>query len=92
MQEKTAVIYARVSSVGDRQSTERQVKDLSAYALYMGYKVEHVFEEHISGAKKNDERPVLCEAIQFCKDNRIGVLLVSELSRLGRNAFKYKKH
>lgn len=88
MQEKTAVIYARVSSISDRQSTERQVKDLSAYALYMGYKVEHVFEEHISGAKKNDERPVLCEAIQFCKDNCIGVLLVSELSRLGRNAFE----
>ncbi len=30
----------------------------------------------------------LCEAIQFCKDNCICVLLVSELSRLGRNAFE----
>ena len=28
----TGVIYARVSSIGDRQSTERQVKDLSEYA------------------------------------------------------------
>ena len=27
----TGVIYARVSSIGDRQSTERQVKDLSEY-------------------------------------------------------------
>ena len=50
--------------------------------------VRKVFEEHISGAKKNDERPVLCEAIKYCKDNRIDVLLVSELSRLGRNAFE----
>ena len=30
----TGVIYTRVSSIGDRQSTERQVKDLSEYAKY----------------------------------------------------------
>lgn len=84
----TGVIYARVSSIGDRQSTERQVKDLSEYAKYKGIEVCKVFEEHISGAKKNDERPVLCEAMEYCKANRIGILLVSELSRLGRNAFE----
>ena len=84
----TGVIYARVSSIGDRQSTERQVKDLSEYAKYKGIEVCKVFEEHISGAKKNDERPVLCEAMEFCKEKRISILLVSELSRLGRNAFE----
>ena len=88
MRTKTAVIYARVSSIGDRQSTDRQVKDLSDYAVYQKMEVRKVFEEHISGAKKNDERPVLCEAIKYCKDNHIDVLLVSELSRLGRNAFE----
>ena len=85
---KKAVIYARVSSVGDRQSTDRQVRDLTDYAVYQKMEVRKVFEEHISGAKKNDERPVLCEAIRYCKDNSIDVLLVSELSRLGRNAFE----
>ena len=84
----TGVIYARVSSIGERQSTERQVKDLSEYAKYKGIEVCKVFEEHISGAKKNDERPLLCEAMEYCKANRIGILLVSELSRLGRNAFE----
>ena len=84
----TGVIYARVSSIGDRQSTERQVKDLSEYAKYKGIEVCKVFEEHISGAKKNDGRTVLCEAMEYCKANRIGILLVSELSRLGRNAFE----
>jgi DNA invertase Pin-like site-specific DNA recombinase len=84
----TAVIYARVSSTGDRQSTGRQVADLTDYAIYKGMEVVKVFEEHISGAKKNDERPVLCSAMQFCKDNHISTLLVSELSRLGRNAFE----
>ena len=85
---KKAVIYARVSSVGDRQSTDRQVRDLTDYAVYQKIDVRKIFEEHISGAKKNDERPVLCEAIRYCKDNCIDVLLVSELSRLGRNAFE----
>lgn len=88
MRTKTVVIYARVSSIGDRQSTDRQVKDLTNYAVYQKMEVRKVFEEHISGAKKNDERPVLCEAIKYCKENRIDVLLVSELSRLGRNAFE----
>ena len=31
---------------------------------------------------------MLCEAMEYCKANRIGILLVSELSRLGRNAFE----
>ncbi|MEE1386178.1 MAG: DNA resolvase, partial [Prevotella sp.] len=26
--------------------------------------------------------------MEYCKTNRIGILLVSELSRLGRNAFE----
>ncbi len=56
----TTVIYARVSSIGDRQSTERQVKDLSDYVAYKGLEVRKVFEEHISGAKRNEDRPVLC--------------------------------
>ena len=88
MGNKTAVIYARVSSAGERQSTERQVKDLSDYALYKQMDVRKVFEEHISGAKKNEERPVLCEAIDYCKEHRISTILVSELSRMGRNAFE----
>lgn len=80
-----AVIYARVSSVGDRQNTHRQVADLSDFATRNGLAVEKVFEEHISGAKKNSERPVLCECLDYCFGNGIHTLLISELSRLGRN-------
>lgn len=80
-----AVIYARVSSVGDRQNTHRQVADLSEYATCNGLAVEKVFEEHISGAKKNSERPVLCECLDYCIGNGVHILLISELSRLGRN-------
>ena len=85
---QTSVIYARVSSVGDRQSTERQIVDLREYADYAKLEVKKVFEEHISGAKKNDEREGLTNAIAYCKSNKIHTLLVSELSRVGRNAFE----
>ena len=81
----TAVIYARVSSVGDRQSTERQVADLVDYSTKNGLSVEQVFEEHISGATKNEDRAILCECLKFCVTNKIDTLLISELSRLGRN-------
>lgn len=80
-----AVIYARVSSVGDRQSTERQVHDLKRYAEGNGYEVVKVYEEHISGAKKNVERPVLSDCLKDCESMGIACILVSELSRLGRN-------
>ncbi|MDM8250566.1 recombinase family protein [Phocaeicola barnesiae] len=83
-----AVIYARVSSTTDRQNTERQIADLTKYAEYKGMEISKVFEEKISGAKKNSERPVFVEAINFCKTNKVDILLVSELSRLGRNAFE----
>ena len=81
---KKAVIYARVSSVGDRQSTERQVADLVDYSAKDGLLVERVFEEHISGAKRNDERAVLKECIDYAITNRVDVVLFSELSRCGR--------
>jgi predicted site-specific integrase-resolvase len=66
-----AVIYARVSSVGERQSTTRQVADLSTYAAANSLAVDKVFEEHISGAKANKERPVLNE----CKLPLFGSLM-----------------
>lgn len=80
-----AVIYARVSSTNDRQSTDRQVIDLKNYAGSNGMEVANTFEEHISGAKKNEERPILCECLDYCFTNHVDTLLISELSRLGRN-------
>ena len=83
-----AVIYARVSSAGDRQSTARQVEDLTAYANGMGYEVVRVFEEKISGARKNRDRLVLQECIAFAREESVGVVLATELSRIGRNAYE----
>ena len=84
---KTAVIYARVSSAGaveSRQSTERQVIDLTDYAAKNSMTICKTFEEHISGAKRNEERAVLSECIEYAISNSIDVVLFSELSRCGR--------
>ena len=86
---KTAVIYSRTSSCGyqqNRQDTSRQVADLIAYADYAQFEVRKVYEEHVSGASK--QKPTLVEAIDYCKREHINILLVSELSRVGRNAFE----
>lgn len=80
---KTAVIYARVSSTGDRQTTERQVADLKRYIDLNEMELIKVYEEKMSGAKEN--RPVLTECVEFCVSNRIHTLCVSEISRLGRS-------
>lgn len=85
---KTAVIYARVSSITDRQSTERQVNDLKKYAEFAELQITNIFEEKVSGAKRNEERPVLTECLDFCIANKVDILLTSELSRLGRNSFE----
>ena len=80
---KKAVIYARVSSAGDRQDTARQVAELTAYAETAGMDVVRTFEEKASGAK--DDREVLTDCIKFLRQGGASVLLLSELSRLGRN-------
>lgn len=79
---RKAVIYARVSSTTDRQSTSRQVEDLTLYAVKNDYEIVKVFEEKASGVK--DDRPVLAECVKYCLDGKAGNLFVSEISRLGR--------
>ena len=83
-----AVIYARVSSVSDRQDTARQIQDLTRYANAQEIEVVSIFEEHISGAKKNEERQVLTDCLEYCTANSVNYLLLSELSRLGRSTLQ----
>ena len=85
------VIYARVSSAGDRQSTERQIEDLTRYAEEKGLEVVRIFQEHVSGAKSNREREVLAECLEFCRAEHPGTLMVTELSRLGRSTVEVLK-
>ncbi len=88
---KKAVIYARVSSVNDRQNTQRQVEDLTRFANKNGYDLVGTYQEHVSGAAKNENRMVLMECLDYCVSNKVDFLLLSELSRLGRSTLQVLK-
>ena len=80
-----AVIYSRVSSESERQDTQRQTTELKQYASRMGYNIVEVYEEKVSGFKKNELRPIFSKMLEDIKTNEIDKVLVWELSRIGRS-------
>ncbi|MDH6311177.1 DNA invertase Pin-like site-specific DNA recombinase [Dysgonomonas sp. PFB1-18] len=85
---KRVVIYARVSSTNGTQDYQRQINDLTAFARQNNFEIAKAFAEQVSGTKKNSERPVLMEMIEFVNTNNIDKVLVTELSRLGRDTLQ----
>lgn len=83
------VIFSRVST--NSQDYARQTNELKEYAGIMNWNVIGIFEEKISGAKKNEERPILSDMIQFIKSNQVDKVLCWELSRIGRNTIEVLK-
>jgi len=82
------VIYSRVSSESERQDTERQTEELKEYANRMGYNIYEIYEEKVSGFKKNDQRPVFSKMLEEAKNGKIDKILVWELSRIGRSVLQ----
>ena len=83
-----AVIYSRVSSEGNRQDTERQTNELKEYANKMGYELIGVYEEKVSGFKKNEDRPIFSKMLEEIEKGTIDKILVWELSRIGRSVIQ----
>jgi DNA invertase Pin-like site-specific DNA recombinase len=83
-----AVIYSRVSSEGNRQDTERQTNELKEYANKMGYELVGVYEEKVSGFKKNEDRPIFSRMLEEVEKGTIDKVLVWELSRIGRSVIQ----
>jgi DNA invertase Pin-like site-specific DNA recombinase len=83
-----AVIYSRVSSEGNRQDTERQTNELKEYANKMGYELVGVYEEKVSGFKKNEDRPIFSKMLEEIEKGYIDRILVWELSRIGRSVIQ----
>lgn len=80
------VIFARVST--SIQEYDRQVNELTALANNNSWSVEAVFAEKISGAKANAERTELLNMVAYVEANAIDKVLVTELSRLGRDTLQ----
>jgi DNA invertase Pin-like site-specific DNA recombinase len=83
-----AVIYSRVSSEGNRQDPERQTNELKEYANKMGYELIGVYEEKVSGFKKNEDRPIFSKMLEEIEKGIIDKILVWELSRIGRSVIQ----
>ena len=83
-----AVIYSRVSTEGNRQDTERQTNELIEYANKMGYELVEVYEEKVSGYKKNEDRPIFSRMLEEIEKGAIDKVLVWELSRIGRSVIQ----
>lgn len=83
-----AVIYSRVSSEGNRQDNDRQTNELIEYANKMGYKLVEVYEEKVSGYKKNEDRPIFSRMLEEIEKGAIDKVLVWELSRIGRSVIQ----
>jgi DNA invertase Pin-like site-specific DNA recombinase len=83
------VIYSRVST--SIQDYKRQTEELLSYSKKMNYEVVSIFEEKVSGYKKNEDRPGLLNMVSFIKENKIDKVLCWELSRLGRNTIEVLK-
>lgn len=85
---KKVVIFARVSSSNGSQDYERQINDLQTLAATNNWTVEATFAEKVSGAKKNTDRIELMSMIDYINSHKINKVLVSELSRLGRDTLQ----
>jgi len=79
------VLFCRVSSTSDRQNYDRQISDLTQYAKSVNHYVVSIFAEKISGAKRNEERTELMKMVEFVNSNHVDKIMVTELSRLGRD-------
>lgn len=80
------VIFCRVST--QIQDYDRQISELTRYASKKGWNIRETFAEKISGAKTNSERIELTRLMEYVEAHKISRVLVTELSRLGRNTLQ----
>lgn len=80
------VLFARVST--NIQDYDRQINELTALAERNGWEIAASYAEKVSGAKKNIERTELLRMVEYVEANHINKVLVTELSRLGRDTLQ----
>lgn len=80
------VLFARVST--NIQDYERQINELTALAERNGWDIAASFAEKVSGARRNTERAELLRMVEYVEANHIDKVLVTELSRLGRDTLQ----
>lgn len=80
------VILARVST--DKQEYQRQINELTDYCNRIGWTVEAVFSNKVSGAKTIEERTEIQDLLRYVRDHEVQRVVCLEISRLGRNTLE----
>ena len=78
-------INCRVSTSTKDQTTENQLRELTAYSDRMDYVVVKIYEDEVSGAKTRERRPAYNE---MCKDaflRKFDIIIGWYVSRFGRS-------
>jgi DNA invertase Pin-like site-specific DNA recombinase len=79
-----AALYARVSTIGNGQSPEMQVRDFTEYAKHRGWTdADEYVDRGISGAK--DRRPELDRLMADAHRRRFDVVVVWKFDRFARS-------
>ena len=77
-------LFIRVSS--QAQEYDRQILELKNYCSNNGYVIVKTIATKITGSKTREERPDLIELLTSAKKGLYDKVLVTEISRIGRNA------
>jgi|ERR1700757_460416 len=81
---KRICLFIRVST--NQQDYTRQILELNTYCKNQGYVVVKTIATKITGSKTQKDRPDLIELLSCAKKKQFDKVLVTEISRIGRNA------
>ena len=82
---KRVALYLRVSTNNGHQTTENQLRELTAIAKAAGWKIVATFEDKISGAKGRDKRPGLDALMKAATKREFDMVAAWSVDRLGRS-------
>lgn len=79
-----ACLFIRVSTA--QQDYDRQISDLTTYCQQKGYSISKTIATKITGTKTLSDRQDLQELLAAANRNEFQKVIVTEISRIGRNA------
>jgi DNA invertase Pin-like site-specific DNA recombinase len=70
----------------EKQDYDRQILELNEYCAGQGYGVTKMITTKITGSKVQKDRPDIIELLKCARTRQFDKVLVTEISRIGRNA------
>lgn len=77
-------LFLRVSTV--KQDYDRQLTDLKSYCEHRGFELTKIIASVVTGTNTFNKRPDLQELFSIADQGLINKVVVTEVSRIGRNA------